>query len=190
MAGVATPVFVAPRRGMTIRILDQANLPISKIQKMERYVANTLASIEVEVNWLDCAASIDACKSQRGPNEFWLRILAQMPPGGNGGVDLLGFTQHGDTPEDGIQCVNVFYPMVEQLSGREQADSDVVLGAAVVHEIGHLYLGTNGRAHSRTGVMYGAWSHREFELASIGELNFTREQGGRIRAAMSAASGL
>jgi len=52
----------------------------------------------------------------------------------------------------------------------------VVFGAAVVHEIGHLYLGTNGQAHSPT-VIGAVWSHRQFELASIGELNFTREQG-------------
>jgi hypothetical protein len=87
------------------------------------------------------------CQAPRGPSEFWLRILAQMPPGVKGGVDLLGFTQHGDTSEDSIQCVNVFYPMVEQISERERVDSHVVLGAAVVHEIGHLYLGTNGQAH-------------------------------------------
>jgi hypothetical protein len=31
---------------------------------------------------------------------------------------------------------------------------------------------------------------REFELLSIGELNLTSEQGARIRAAMSVASGL
>jgi hypothetical protein len=190
LVGLTAPVVSAARHAMTIRILDQANLPSSKIQKMERYVTNTLASINIDVNWVDCAANVALCQGERGPNEFWLRILAQMPPGGSDGADLLGFTQHGDTPENGIQCVNVFYPMVEQLSAREQADSHVVLAAAVVHEIGHLYLGTNGRAHSPTGIMCGAWSHREFELASIGELNFTREQGERIRAAMSAASGL
>jgi hypothetical protein len=190
LAGVAAPVVSASRLAMTIRILDQANLPASKIQKLERYVENTLASIEIEVDWVDCATNLTVCKGQRGPNEFWMRILAQTPLGVNGGIDLLGFTQHGDTPEDGIQCVNVFYPMVEQLSERERTDSHAILGAAVVHEIGHLYLGTNGRAHSPTGVMRGTWSHQQFELASIGELNFTREQGERIRAAMSAASGL
>jgi hypothetical protein len=190
LAGLAAPAVSAPRLTMTIRILDQANLPASKIQKMERYVENTLASINVEVNWVNCAANVTACQTQRGPNEFWLRILAQMPPGVNGGVDLLGFTQHGDTPGNGIQCVNIFYPMVEKLSVRERADSHWIFGAAVLHEIGHLYLGTNGEAHSPAGVMSGAWSHREFELVSIGELSFTPEQGEHIRAGMSADSSL
>jgi hypothetical protein len=65
-----------------------------------------------------------------------------------------------------------------------------ILGAAVAHEIGHLYLGTNDQAHSRTGVMCGFWSEREVEQASIGELSFSREQGARIRAAMSATAGI
>lgn len=190
LTGLVTPAISAPRPTMTIRILDQAHLASSKIQKMERYVEHTLAAIDVDVKWIDCAQNMDACKSQRGPNEFWLRILAQRPPNVNGGVDLLGFTQHGDTPADKLQCVNIFHPMVEEISERVGSDSHQVLGAAVVHEIGHLYLGTNGQAHSPTGVMRGAWSHREFELASIGELNFSREQGERIRTMMNAASGL
>ena len=187
LAGIASPAVSSPRLTMTIRVLDQANLPDKKIKAMERYIEGSLNVIEVDVHWVDCATNLPICQRQRRANEFWLRVLAQMPPKVNGGVDLVGFTQHGE--KDGIQCVNIFYPMVDQLSEREQTDAYEVLGAAVVHEIGHLYLGTNGQAHSPTGVMCGTWSHREFELASIGELNFTQEQGVRIRAAMGEASG-
>ena len=175
---------------MTIRVLDQASLPAGKIEKMEQYVEATLASIQVQVNWVNCRTDLATCQAERRPNEFWLRILAQMPPKVNGGIDLLGFTQFGDQPGDRIQCVNIFYPMVGQSSESERVDLHQVLGAAVVHEIGHLYLGRNKEAHSHTGVMCGVWRHREFELLSIGELNFTSEQGARIRAAMSRASGL
>jgi hypothetical protein len=194
LAGITAPALSASHPGnslrMTIRVLDQANLPANRIQKMERYVETTLAAVQVDVKWIDCATNVTACQPLRGPNEFWLRILAQTPPAINGRTDLVGFTQFGDTPEDRIQCLNIFYPMVEQFSESERADSHQVLGAAVVHEIGHLYLGRNREAHSPTGIMCGVWLHREFELLSIGELNFTQEQGARIRAAMSAASGL
>jgi hypothetical protein len=185
LAGIA---ISEPRLTITIRVLDQANLPVSRIQKMERHVEAMFAAIQVDVKWIDCATKVAACQPVRGPNEFWLRILTQMPPAINGRVDLLGFTQLGDTPEDKIQCVNIFYPMVEQFSESEQVDAHQVLGAAAVHEIGHLYLGRNKEAHSTTGIMCGVWLHREFELLSIGELNFTQEQGARIRAAVSAAS--
>lgn len=189
LAGIAA-AGSAPRPTMTIRVLDQAALPAGQIEKMERYVGATLASIQVQVNWVNCRTDLAACQAERRPNEFWLRILAQMPPKVNGGIDLLGFTQHGDQPGNAIQCINIFYPMVEKVSERQRADSHNVLGAAVAHEIGHLYLGTNGEAHSASGLMCGVWSHREFELSSIGELNFSREQGAQIRAAMNLASGL
>jgi len=172
---------------MIIRVLDQANLPSGKIQRTERYVEATLAAIQVDVKWVDCATNVVACQALRGPNEFWLRILAQMPPAIRGRIDLLGFTQFGDAPEDKIQCVNIFYPMVKAVSESQRAESHQVLGAAVVHEIGHLYLGRNKEAHSPTGVMCGVWLHREFELLSIGELNFSEAQGARIRSAMSDA---
>jgi hypothetical protein len=185
LTGLAAPAVSAP---MTIRVLDQANLPANQIQQMERYVQATLGSIQVEVIWVDCRTNPAGCQAQRGPNEFWLRILAQMPPAVKGHIDLLGFTQFGDQPGDRIQCVNIFYPMVAQLSERERADSHQVLGAAVVHEIGHLYLGTNRQAHSPSGIMCGIWKHRQFELANLGELSFTHDQAERIHVAMSAPS--
>jgi hypothetical protein len=190
IAGLGAPEVSAARLSMTIRILDQADLPVSKLEKLERYVENAVAALQVDVKWIDCAANVTLCQNRRSSNEFWLRILAQMPPNANAGIDLLGFTQRGETGAEGIQCVNVFYPMVEQLSRLVSADSHQILGAAVVHEIGHLYLGTNNQAHSATGIMCGVWSRREIELVSIGELHFTREQSVRIRAAMTAAAAL
>jgi hypothetical protein len=180
--GSATTV---ERRSMTIRVLDQASLPADTIYKMEKHVANTLSSAGVDVKWVECSVNLEACKSLRGPNEFWLRIIADIPAAA--GTDQLGFTQRGEAGGRGIQCVNVIYPMVQKLLPHGNIEAYQVLGAAVAHEIGHLYLGTNDQAHSRTGVMCGVWSWREFELASIGELNFSREQAKRIRTAMSAS---
>src|SRR6185369_11863498 len=112
--------------------------------------------VEVDLNWVDCATDLIMCKTRRGPNEFWLRILAEKAPANNG-IDVLGFTQHGDS-SDGIECLNIFYPLVEQLSSYERIDAHQLFGAAVAHEIGHLYLGTNRQAHSIWGVMSGIWS--------------------------------
>ncbi len=171
---------------MIIRVLDQAHVSSGKIRKMQSYVETTLAAIEIEVKWVDCSANLEACKGLRAPNEFWLRILAQNPPDLGTGTELLGLTQRGDKPGE-IPCVNIFYPLVEKLAEKMHTDAHLVLGAGVAHEIGHMHLGNNREAHSKDGIMCGVWSHREFELMSIGELNFSREQGERIRAAISSA---
>jgi hypothetical protein len=178
--------FAGERLSMTVRILDQADVTPGEIRNMERYVEMTLAAIDLNVKWIDCVADIDACKALRGRNEFWLRILAQNPPDLTIGKELLGLTQRGDKPGE-IPCVNIFYPLVEKLAEKMHIDAPLIFGAGVAHEIGHMYLGTIPEAHSHFGIMCGIWSHREFELLSIGELNFTREEGERIRAAISTA---
>lgn len=174
----------AERLSMTIRVLDQAHVSSGQIMKMERYVETTLAAIDIDVKWIDCAANVDACKALRVRNEFWLRILAQNPPDLNTGTELLGLTQRGDKPGE-IPCINIFYPLVEKLAAKMHAEE--VLGAAVAHEIGHMYLGNNREAHSLNGIMSGVWFEREFDEMSLGTLRFTRDQGERIRAALSAS---
>jgi len=136
LTGLTAPAVSGERLSTTIRVLDQADIGVSRIHKMERYVENSLAAIEIDVKWVDCATNLKVCQSKRGPNEFWLRILAQMPPrNGIAGTDTLGFTQRGEPGSDGIQCVSIFYPMVEQLSDRVAVDSHQILGAAVVHAL-------------------------------------------------------
>ncbi len=170
---------------MIIRVLDQAHVSSGQIRKMERYVETTLSPIDIEVRWIDCGANVEACKAGRARNEFWLRILAQSPPDLNVGTELMGFTQRGDKPGE-IPCINIFYPLVEKLAEKMNTEAHLVFGAAVAHEIGHMYLGNNREAHSLNGTMCGVWTRREFELMSIDKLNFTREQGERIREAISA----
>ena len=188
LAAGTPPAFSAERLSMTIRILDQANLPANTIHKMEKYIDTTLAAIDVDVKWVECATSVEACKALRGPNEFWLRILNQVPADVE--AERLGFAQPGGANGRGIQCVNVIYPRVEELAQNLHVDAHEILGAALAHEIGHLYLGTNERAHAKSGIMVGTWSHREIEMLSIGELNFTREQGERIRTALRSGASL
>ncbi|HUJ50173.1 MAG TPA: hypothetical protein VLW25_08225 [Bryobacteraceae bacterium] len=182
LAALVVPAS-ADRLSMTIRILDQAHVSSGKIKKMQRYVETTLAAIDINVKWIDCAANLDACKAVRGRNEFWLRILAQNPPDLNPDTELMGLTQRGEKPGE-IPCINIFYPIVERLA--EKTHTEQLLGAAVAHEIGHMYLGNNREAHSLNGIMKGVWLQREFELINLGSLNFTREQGERIRAAITA----
>jgi hypothetical protein len=80
LSALSVPGPFAARLTLTIRVLDQANLPANRIDKMERYVEETLASIEVDMKWVECPKNLGVCRSIREPNEFWLRILALKPP--------------------------------------------------------------------------------------------------------------
>jgi hypothetical protein len=181
LATAGTETTPTARLTMTVRVLDQAHVSGGTIHKMEKYIAETFAAADVDVKWIDCAADVEACKAPRGANEFWMRILAGIPAGVE--AEQLGFAQPGEG--GGIRCVNAIYPRVRELVEHARVDMDQMLGAALAHEIGHLYLGHNDRAHSKTGIMTGVWSMREIELANLGELRFTPEQAKRIQAAMT-----
>ena len=56
----------------------------------------------------------------------------------------------------------------------------VILGHIMAHEMGHRLLGAD--RHSRNGIMRAGWTRKDAQLASRGELLFTRTQGKRIRA--------
>ena len=57
--------------------------------------------------------------------------------------------------------------------------SEDLLALAMVHEIGHLLLGTNG--HSRYGIMRAPWPSRYLESGYWEEFAFTREQTKRMQ---------
>jgi hypothetical protein len=56
----------------------------------------------------------------------------------------------------------------------------IILGSAIVHEIGHLLLGPNN--HSADGIMCAKWERKQVEQARWGSLLFTSEQSKVLRA--------
>ncbi|HSU32755.1 MAG TPA: hypothetical protein VLJ11_16120 [Bryobacteraceae bacterium] len=60
-----------------------------------------------------------------------------------------------------------------------------ILGAVMAHEIGHLMLGP---AHSRNGLMHGAWDVRDLCHLGQRQLKFDLDQTRRIQAAVRARS--
>jgi hypothetical protein len=63
----------------------------------------------------------------------------------------------------------VAWPSVKQAAAQMEVDSDVLLGAAIAHELGHLLFGPS---HSHSGVMSPRLGRKEAELAARGELRF------------------
>ena len=173
IAIAAGPVFADEPPSMTIRILNQADASANRLRTMKHFVENAFLPIVGRVKWIECAVEKPACEALRGANEFWLRLVAQPLPEGQP-TDTAGFTDR-----TGIPCVNIFYPIVERVSKKWRED---LLGAAVAHEIGHLYLGED--AHSAGGIMRATWTVREIDALRGGVLGFTREQQERIRAAV------
>jgi hypothetical protein len=69
---------------------------------------------------------------------------------------------------------------VEKLASLGIAEEYQVLGGAMAHEIGHLFLGPN--SHSPVGIMRAGWKEEDLKRASQAGLMFTADEARRIRA--------
>ena len=95
------------------------------------------------------------------------------------------FTELDNLSGDGL--AGVYYPAVVEAATSDRPEISAILGAAIMHELGHLLLG--GNAHSAHGVMNGHWGRGQFEQIAIGELTFTPEQARKMRDALSRRGG-
>jgi len=82
---------------------------------------------------------------------------------------------HGDTAGYTVAGYAVVsYPAATAAASSCGEIPEVVLGAAIAHELGHLLLPPP--SHSETGVMSPRLGCRELRLAARGELRFTADQ--------------
>jgi hypothetical protein len=68
------------------------------------------------------------------------------------------------------------------MARRYEVSTELVLGCAIAHELGHLLLPVRG--HSAAGLMRACWSRNEFHRAERGQLTFSPEEIVRIRAGL------
>lgn len=75
--------------------------------------------------------------------------------------------------ERGMQ-VTIYADRVETVSGSALAAFHRVLGHALAHEIGHVFLRSCG--HDNSGLMKGVWAKSEWQRAAVSILPFTPGQ--------------
>jgi hypothetical protein len=116
------------------------------------------------------------CPEPIGAADVRLRILSL--PARNGFLD----TAYGFAVVPAL--ASVYYESVMDFAKYDQTafELPVVLGCAIVHEIGHLLLGSN--SHSAIGVMCAHWERKHIREALMGAMVFTPEQARLMQAEM------
>lgn len=170
---------IRPR--IILRVINEAGVADRTLRQAREEAAAILGRSGIELVWLDCEdgradwTSRSPCHEISGPADFWLRIAARKSAAATG---ELGYAELDALHQ--IGSAGVSYQAAEEVAQRCHTETFQILGAAIVHEIGHLMLG-GAIAHSRTGVMSADWGVHELELISIGELRFTPAQANRLR---------
>jgi len=180
LAAATGPLSSQTRPAVTLRVVNEAGVEARILESAKREAAGILKRADVGILWLDCEAghadwrSANPCQRDRGPAEFWLRIAAKRPQAAVG--EMLAFTELGSSG-DGL--AGVYYPAIAAMATPDRPPLADILGAAIVHEVGHLILGAD--AHSPGGVMKAFWGKEQFRQIAIDELGFSADQARKLR---------
>jgi hypothetical protein len=133
----------------------------------------------VAVEWRSCIESPvrNDCSAAMAPNEVAARFLAgpASVSADSCGVALVPRSASG-------HFMSVFVECVRRAADRLRLAEHVLLGCVLVHEIGHLLLGTN--SHGTIGLMQAQPRPIDWERAAVGALVFTPDETLQLRGAL------
>ncbi len=170
---------VSPLAHIHVRVYDYVQVPAKVLATAEGQAGMIFRQAGIEVTWENSTPPKDPSKakptSPRPPDAavIDLRIVAHFAPvAGMLRYDSMGFAVPPDTATISLEWV-------EKLASLGVAEEYQVLGAAVAHEIGHLFLGPN--SHSPAGIMRAGWKEQDLLEASQARLTFTADQARLFR---------
>jgi hypothetical protein len=159
---------------LTVFVMDDAGAA-QLLPDAEQTATKAFRNAGVEIVWVNCRRStFPGCVNGVQPGDLAVRILRKprSPQPELFGVSFLA--------QDGSGAyADVFLEPIQQLGQSTNVSQSATLGDVIVHELGHLLLGTN--AHSVQGIMQGHWQAPQLRSISRGQLLFTPDQAVRIR---------
>jgi hypothetical protein len=168
-----------PHSKMHVRVYDYAGVPPTVLAKAEQQDGMIFLEARVDVAWENLTPTKDP--SQGNP--------VSPHPAGFAGVDLRIVHHFASTTQAlrydsmgfavGPDTATLSLAWVEKLASLGIAEEYQVLGGAMAHEIGHLFLGPN--SHSPVGIMRAGWNEDDLKRASQAGLMFTADEATRIR---------
>jgi len=116
-----------------------------------------LEGASIDVIWRLCPTA-PSCKAPMAPGELAIRIVRSPIPHRSQGAVALGDAMVDSLSGAGV-LATVYFDRVLWLAQQAGADSRVLLGNAIAHELGHLLLATT--SHGPVGLMRATWSEDE-----------------------------
>ena len=167
---------------VTVLYTDQVGIPAHVLRAAMADAAFLLGKAGLEITWVNCTPYVngmefpDHCKDTQ-PMRFRINIT------GGAGVSsrTLGFA----FPRLGQgNHAAVLYPRVKQFAAGNDSTASVeaILGAAIAHELGHLFLGTTEHG---PGVMSEGYDKTHVRQINQRRIRFTPVQAAAMRAALA-----
>jgi hypothetical protein len=176
----------AQNRQISIHLYNLSGIQADTLDRATGEVSRIFAQQDVSINWTAGPPEAEevhttdqsapaAFRDAHGRPFLVVRVgrgLAFKVPNG-----VLGISR--PHAQFGISAT-IFQERIETLCRKAGRDFALLLGHAIAHEIGHVMLASD--AHSAYGIMRAQWGKSEFDLAAMGRLGFSPQQGAEIRA--------
>lgn len=163
-----------PHIGVLVHNLSEA--PAATVEKAEADCREVFLGAGIRTTWINSAQDV----SWKGPDIVLRAVILPKAPASRG-MDVFGTALPLKT--DGLQ-VFIYHHRVVELSRNANLPVPVILSGALLHEIGHMLLGSTD--HAVAGVMRGQWDGRTLSELGQGLLRFTPEQKRQMRSNVQA----
>jgi hypothetical protein len=172
--------------GLTIQVRthDAARLDPDIRRRAVAVATLILETAGLRIAWIDCdlagSQALDRCQVPLTPSEVTVRFVRLAPEAGGNGVTL--GSSFVDTQARTGTLATIYVNRVDSLARRTEADTAVLLGRTVAHEVGHLLFGST--AHAETGLMKAVWSREVLQRNHASDWVFTASEALALRDAV------
>jgi hypothetical protein len=143
---------------VAVRVYDAAPVEEGDKTRALAVAAAVLAPADLEIHFTHCMGTIAGppCDRPLGPDELALRLVRSRLPR----LHHLAPLPLGDALLDPRRrkgaLATIYIERVELLARESRADSAVLLGRAIAHELVHVFSGQT--SHAKQGLMRAVWS--------------------------------
>lgn len=158
---------------LTVLVHDYAGVDSTTLLAAQTEAQAIFQRAGVAIIWQRCHPQVDAQENQCaefGPSALALRLVPRLLLGSGVRADTLGYAIG--------YIATVSLEVVENIAQSGLAPKSQVLALAIVHELGHLLLGTG---HSTSGIMHARWGLGDWSLAGQDGLVFLPRQAAQLR---------
>jgi len=179
-------------REVTVRVYNYAKAPSATLAKAQTAAEGVIRGIGIKTVWLDCTRSVEEpgsqpiCAKPSGPTHLVLNVIprSMKKPWSESRLELGSAVLD---PEGYSRYAYVFFDRVKEMAKLNNCYLSTLLAYAMVHEIGHLLLGSG--SHASSGIMTASWKRAKLRKAQTGGLRFNEAQARRMRAEVDERSG-
>jgi hypothetical protein len=167
------PSLTPLRPEVSISVHDYAGVSTPLLTAAEDQAREIFRHAGLETVWLNCSPKLEKHEPKSCYFADATHLTLKISPRAMNAqvrdrIDVLGTSYPGE--KGAGYFAYVFYDRVEELAERRTL-GHALLADVMVHEIGHLLLGS--KSHSRSGIMCGRWEAEQLRNVAEGGMRFT-----------------